>query len=52
MKTYVAKLYKGGHIIKIDVQAKSQREAKQVAENICKTTYPEYKVNGAPQEKR
>ena len=52
MKTYVAKLYKGGHIIEIDVQAKTQREAKQAAENICKTAYPAYKVYGAPQEKR
>jgi len=52
MKTYVAKLYKGGHIIEIDVQAKTQREAKQVAENICKTAYTDYRVYGAPKEKR
>ena len=52
MKTYIAKLYKGGHIVKIDVQAKSQREAKQVAENICRTAYPDYKVYGTPKEKR
>jgi len=52
MKTYIAKLYKGGNIIKIDVQAKSQREAREVAENIRTTTYPTYKVYGTPQEKR
>ena len=40
MKTYIAKLYKGGRIVKINVQVISQREAKQVAENICKTVYP------------
>lgn len=52
MATYIAKFTKGGNTISVEIEAKTQPEAKKVAENMCKTIYPDRRVQGMPQQKR
>ena len=52
VKTYKAKIIKGGQVITLDVQAPTQPAARKVAEQMVKTMYPGYTVQGTPQVKR
>ena len=55
MATYIVKIQKGGMTAtrqEIEVNAASQQAAKKIGENMCKTTYKGYKVQGPPQLKK
>ena len=46
------RLVKGGTKQEIEVQVASSGQAKKMGEAMCKSSYPGFKVQGAPQPKK